>query len=219
MIPRKAIAPEAIVIARCDPEEGHRPRGDRDRAVLAEHLRDHVRTEVVLVGRRPGHDQAGGDRQQECWYLRHEAVTDAQQAVAVHGVGQGHVLLHYSYSQTADQVDGGYHDGGYGVASDELRRTVHGPVEVGLVGYLAAPSTRLGLVYDPRVEVGVDRHLLTRHGVQGEAGCYLGDAAGTVGHDHELDDYQDQEDDQADYDLASHHEVPERRDNRPCVAV
>ena len=39
---------------------------------------------------------------------------------------------------------GGDDDGGDGVATDELGRTVHGPVEVGLVGDLLAAA--LGLL-------------------------------------------------------------------------
>ena len=71
----------------------------------------------------------------------------------------------------------------------------------------------------PGVEVGVDGHLLAGHGVEGEAGRDLGDAAGAVGDDDELDDDEDQEDDQADHDGAADDEVPEALDDRPGVAV
>ena len=58
------------------------------------------------------------------------------------------------------------------------------------------------------VEVGVDRHLLAGHGVEGEAGGDLGDAPGALGDDHELDDHEDQEDDEADDDVAADDELP-----------
>ena len=71
-------------------------------------------------------------------------------------------------------------DAGHRVALDELRGTVHRAVEVGLVGDLRAALARL-LVGDlAGVEVGVDRHLLAGHGVEGEARADLGDAAGAV---------------------------------------
>ena len=63
------------------------------------------------------------------------------------------------------------------------------------------------------VEVGVDRHLLARHGVEGEARPDLGHAAGTGGDDHELDDDEDQEDDEADDDVAADDEAAEGRDD------
>ena len=69
-----------------------------------------------------------------------------------------------------------------------LRRTVHRAVEVGLGGDLGAAAAGLVLVDQAGVQVGVDRHLLAGHRVEGEAGADLGDAAGTVGDDDELDD-------------------------------
>ena len=63
------------------------------------------------------------------------------------------------------------------------------------------------------VQVGVDAHLLARHGVQGEAGGHLGHAPGAVGDDDELDDHQDQEDDDADHVVAADHEVAEGVDD------
>ena len=72
---------------------------------------------------------------------------------------------------------------------------------------MAAPAG-LVLVDEAGVEVGVDRHLLAGHGVEGEAGSDLGDAAGTVGDDDELDDRQDQEDHETDDQGAADDEVP-----------
>ena len=119
----------------------------------------------------------------------------------------------------ADEVDDGDQDAGHRVALDELRGTVHRAVEVGLLGDLGAALARL-LVGDlAGVEVGVDRHLLARHGVEGEAGAHLGDAAGAVRDDDELDDDQDQEDHEADDHVAADDEVAERGDHVAGVAV
>ena len=108
----------------------------------------------------------------------------------------------------------GDQDAGDRVALDELRGTVHRAVEVGLAGDLGAARARL-LVGDlAGVQVGVDRHLLARHGVEGEARGHLGDAAGAVRDHDELDHDQDQEDDEADDDVAADDEVAERRRRR-----
>jgi hypothetical protein len=73
-------------------------------------------------------------------------------------------------------------------------------------------------------EIGVDRHLLSRHRIQGEAGRHFGDASRALGDDDEIDDHQDREDDDADDEIAAHHEAAERFDDvaggaRPLVPV
>ena len=119
----------------------------------------------------------------------------------------------------ADEVDRRDDDRGDRVALDELRGAVHRAVEVGLLGDVVAPLARLLLGDLPGVEVGVDRHLLARHGVEGEAGGDLGDAAGAVGDHHELDDDEDEEDDEADDDVAADDELAERLDDVAGVAL
>src|SRR3546814_11432982 len=81
--------------------------------------------------------------------------------------------------------------------------------EVALVRQILAPAARLALVDQAGREVGVDRHLLARHGIQAEAGGDVGDAPGALGDDHEVHDHQDAEDDDADDEVAAHHEAAE----------
>ena len=148
-----------------------------------------------------------------------QAVADRQQRELVHGLAERDALLDDADDDAADEVDQRDHDAGDGVALDELRGAVHRAVEVGLLGDLGAALARL-LVGDlARVEVGVDRHLLARHRVEGEARGDLGHAPGAVRDDDELDDDEDQEDDQADDDVAADDEVAERGHDVPGVAV
>ena len=205
--------------ARDDGHGGHDDPGDLDGAVLAAHLAEEVGAEVLVVGGGPGDDEAGRDGQQQGGDLRDEAVAHAQQAVGVGGVGDRQVALGDADGEAADEVDGGDDDGGDGVAPDELGGPVHGPVEVGLVGDLLAAALGLLLVDEPRVQVGVDRHLLAGHGVEGEAGRHLGHAARTRGDHHELDDDEDEEHHQPDDEIAAHDEVAEAVDHRAGVAV
>ena len=121
--------------------------------------------------------------------------------------------------EAADEVDGDDDDGGDRVALHELRGTVHRTVEVGFFGDLAAAALGLVLVDEAGVEVGVDRHLLTGHRVEGEARRDLGDASGTVRDHDELDHDEDQEDDEADDHRAADDEVAERLDDLARVAV
>ena len=62
-------------------------------------------------------------------------------------------------------------------------------------------------------EVGVDRHLLAGHGVEVEARRDFGDAARALGDDDEVHDHQDREHDDADDEIAAHHEIAERLDD------
>ena len=166
-----------------------------------------------------GDDEAGRDREQQRGDLGDQAVADGQQAVGRDRLAERHALLDHADGEAADQVDERDDDGGDRVALDELRGTVHRAVEVGLGVHLGAAAAGLVLVDQAGVEVGVDRHLLAGHGVEGEPGADLGDAAGTVGDDDELDDHEDQEDDQADDERAADDEVAEGLDDLAGVAV
>ena len=120
----------------------------------------------------------------------------------------------------ADEVDRRDDHGGDRVAATNLRRAVHRAVEVGLLARSPARRSRASLLGDlAGVEVGVDRHLLARHRVEGEARADLGHAAGAVGDDDELDDDEDEEDDEADDHVAADDELAERLDDVARVAV
>src|SRR5581483_6817743 len=176
--------------------------GDQRRLALAQDLVGQVGPEVLVRAARASDDDAGRDRDQQGGDLGGQAVADGQQRVGVGGLREADVKLKHADHDPADQVDRGDHDGGHGIALDELRGTVHGPVEVGLAADLGAPVAGLVVGDQAGVEVGVDRHLLAGHGVEGEPGGHLGHAAGAVGHHDELDDDQDQEDDQTDHHVA-----------------
>ena len=121
--------------------------------------------------------------------------------------------LHHAERDAADHVDDDDDDSGDRVTLDELRRAVHRTVEVGLGGDLRAALPRLDVGDQPCVEVGVDRHLLTGHGVEGEPRTHLGHALGTLGDDDELDDDEDEEDDGADDERAADGHVAECLDD------
>jgi hypothetical protein len=72
---------------------------------------------------------------------------------------------------------------------------------------------RLVLADQAGVEVGVDRHLLARHRVQGEARGDFGDAAGALGDHDEVDEGQDAKHDDTDRVVATDQEVAEGLDH------
>ena len=78
---------------------------------------------------------------------------------------------------------------------------------------LLAALAGFGLVDEAGREIGVDRHLLARHRVQGEARRDFGDAAGALGDDDEVHDHEDREHNDADDEIALRDEPPEGLDH------
>src|SRR5690606_30722209 len=159
------------------------------------------------------HQQAGGGRDDQRGDLGNQSVADGEQGVGLRGVGEGHALLRDADDHAADDVDEDDEQAGDGVAAHEFRGAVHGAEEAAFVLELLAAAPRVGLVDQPGGEIGVDRHLLAGHGVEVEARRDFGDAARTLGDDDEVHDHQDGEDDDADDEIAAHHEVAEGFDD------
>jgi hypothetical protein len=192
---------------------------DLERLGLAEQLTAELRAQVALPVPDPGDEQAGGHRDQEGRDLGDETVADGQERIGADGLVERHAEAHHTDREPADQVDRDDDHARHGVALDELRRTVHRPVEVRLHRDAGTPPPGLSLVDQPGGEVGVDGHLLARHRVEGEPGRHLGDAPGAGGDDGELDDDEDEEDDEADDHGPADHEVPEGLDDLAGVPV
>src|SRR6185437_12883452 len=160
-----------------------------------------------------GDQQARGGGHDQRRHLRYQAVADGEQRLGVRRVGEAQALLHDADHHAADDVDHHHEEPGDGVAAHEFRSAVHGAEEAGFVLQRLAALARLLLVDQAGGEVGVDRHLLGRHGVGVEARRHYGDAAGALGDDDEIDDHQDGENDNADDEIAAHHEIAERLDD------
>ncbi len=109
----------------------------------------------------------------------------------LHGFAEAEAVHRGTDRDAANEVDERDQDRRDRVALDKLRRTVHRAVELRLLLDLLAALACLVFGDLAGVEIGVDRHLLTGHGVEGEASCDLGDTTGTCRDDHELDHDQD----------------------------
>ena len=122
-------------------------------------------------------------------------------------------LLGDADDDAADDVDEDDQQAGDRVAAHEFRGTVHRAEEAAFV--LQRLAALLGdlLVDQAGGEIGVDRHLLARHGVEVEARRDFGDAARTLGDDDEVHDHQDREHDDSDHEIAAHHEIAEGLDD------
>ena len=115
-------------------------------------------------------------------------------------------MLKHTDGQAADQVDQQNQQTGDGVAADKFGGTVHGTEEVRLLRQFFTAFFGGGLIDHTGVQISVNRHLFTRHGIQGETRVHFGDATGTFGHHNEVDDHQNCKNDKANHVIASNHE-------------
>ncbi len=147
------------------------------------------------------------------------AVADGEDAVDFEGLDGGEAFHGDADGDTCDDVDGGDDEAGDGVAFDEFHGTVHGAVE--LVFFFEGGAAFAGLVDvdDAGAHVGVDAHLFTGHGVEGEASGDFCDTFGAFGDDDELDDEDDEEDNGTDDEVAADDEFAEGVDDFAGVGV
>ncbi|MNX81503.1 hypothetical protein D3C86_1131920 [compost metagenome] len=167
----------------------------------------------VLVGRHARHHHAGGRRDHQRRDLRDQAVADGQQRVDAARLGHRHIVLGHAHDQAADHVDHHDQQAGDGVAAHELAGAVHRAEEVRFLRDLGAALARFVFADQAGVQVGIDRHLLAGHRVQGESRAHFGDTPRTLGDHDEVDDGQDHENDDPDREVAAHQEVAERLDH------
>jgi len=199
---------------------GH-ARQEEERSAAAEELQADVVAQPgsLLPRSNPGHHQTGGDRDAEGGHLAHKPIADRDERIACECLLSVEPVLEHSDEHAAHAVDQDDHQAGEHVALHELHRPVHRPEHLGLP--LEAPSAFAGdaLVDEPGPEIGIDRHLLARHGVQGEARRDLAHPFGALGNHEELHQRHHGEDHGADDVVAPHHELAERLDHRAGMAL
>src|SRR5690606_31606847 len=192
---------------------GRNPQRTRTSAYLPGESCTHLRT----TGHVRDHDAGrGGDDQRGD--LRYESVSNRDDRVARSSFAERHTALYNTHENPANDIDGSDQKAGYGISLHELGRTVHRTVEVRLTRYLVAPPAGFIFIYETCREVGIDRHLLARHCIERETGCYLGHTPGTLRDDDEIDAHKDDEDHQSHGEIATHHELAERLNHRACMS-
>ena len=198
--------------ARDQGQRHHHAGRAEDHRWRSQHLTRHLLFEVARIA-DTGHQDGGRGRQQQRRDLRHQAITDGQQCVLTESIAERQVVHQRADGHAADHVDDQDQDTGDGIAAHELRRAVHGAIEIGFSGHVLAAQLGFFLVDQAGVQVGVDGHLLARQGIEGKARGHFRDALGTLGDDGEVDDHQDHEDHDTDDEVTSDHHVTEGLDH------
>ena len=180
-----------------------------------EQSRDIGQLRSGLLGHRlgcghPGHDDGGGQRQEQGWNLGNQAVTNGQEHINARRVAHGQIVLPDANRQTTHDVDDQNQQACHGVTADEFGSTVHGAEEIRLLGQLFPAFFGGFLIDHTRVQIGIDRHLLARHGVQCEARIDLGHTTRTLGHHKEVHDHQNHKDDETNNVISTDHELAKR---------
>ena len=204
--------------SRNDHHDDHDDAGDHQHERLRRELALDVVDKAVLA-RRAGNNHTGGNGDQQRRYLGAESVADRCQGIGVKYRVEITAAAHHSDDNAADEVHEGRHDGHYRVALYELGGTVHGAVEVRLALYVVTAALGFLLVDYAGVEVGVYRHLLTGHCVQGESRSHLGYSLGALGDYDEVYQYDDYEYQEADDGVAAHYELSEGGDYAAGVSA
>ena len=116
----------------------------------------------------------------------------------------------------AEDVDGKNDEAGDRVAANEFRRAIHRAEEGAFLLELAPARLRHLLVDEAGREIRVDRHLLAGNGVEGKSRPDLGDAGRALRDDKEVDRHQNEEDDDADDEIAAHDQAGEAANDVAC---
>ena len=113
----------------------------------------------------------------------------------------------------AEDVDGRDEQAGDRISAHEFRCAVHGAEEGAFLFQFAAPALGLLLIDDAGGQIGVDRHLLAGDRIEREARPDLCNSGRALGDDDEIHHDEDQEHDEADDEVAAHHEAGEAADH------
>ena len=184
-------------------------RGQDQHLRAGEQLLDQLLADIFIAGHTT-HHQTGSRRDDQRGNLRHQTVTDCQQCVSLGRGSDVQIVLQHTDHKTAHQIDRQNDDAGHGITAHEFARTVHRPVEVGFLCHFGTAAAGFVFTNQSRVQVGIDRHLLTRHRIQGETRAHFSDTSGTLGDNHKVDDHQNREHHDTNRIIAADQEVAER---------
>ena len=125
------------------------------------------------------------------------------------GIRHRHTLLQDAHNQPPQDIDQSDYDTSYRVPSYKLTRAVHRPVKICLFLNITSPFPCFRIVDQTRIEIGVDTHLLARHGIKGKSCGHFRHPRCAFGDDDKINQHQHQKDDKADHEVAAHHKTSE----------
>jgi hypothetical protein len=134
-------------------------------------------------------------------------------------IADRHAVHQRAHRNPGQDVDGRDDDAGNGIALDELHGAVHRAMQLRFLFQRLAAA--LGLVRrdDAGAQIGVDAHLLARHGIEREPCAHFRHALRALGDHDELHDGNHQEHHAAHHKVVADHQLAEGVDHVARVGL
>ena len=185
------------------------PRGNEQRTLIGVHLLGQLLRKIIFRGHARDQNTCRS-RNNERRHLRHQTIANGERAVNRERFAKAQVVIQDARDQTANQVDDQNQNARHRIAAHKLRSTVHRTKKVSLLRHLLTPLLGLLLLYQARIHIGINGHLLARHRVQSKARRHLGHTSRTLGNDHKIDDGDQDKNDHPHREIATNEELPKR---------
>ena len=124
-----------------------------------------------------------------------------------------------THRDTADDIDRGNNNPRLGIAPDKLTGTIHCPVEFAFFHDLSAALIGLNFRDGAGVEIGVNRHLLTRHSIQCKTSGHFTDSFGTLCDHNKLNNEQDDKNNKTHHKTSTGNKVAKCLDDLSGIAL
>ncbi len=147
--------------------------------------------------------------------LCHQPVPDGQQRVVLGRRRHIQIMLQDSDDEPTNDIDEQNHDPCHGISAHKLAGPIHGPIKIRFLGNIEATLTGFFLTDQTGIEIGIDGHLFTGHGIQGKTGAHLSNSARSFGDHDKVDDHQDQENHDPHCKIPPHQKVSKGLDDLP----
>ena len=161
-----------------------------------------------------GDDDRSRQRQEQRRNLSNQTIANRQQDIQLARFRERQVVLCHADRQTTDHINQQNQQTGDRIAGDEFRCTVHRTEEVRFLRDLVATGFGLFLSDGAGVQVGVNRHLLARHRIQSKTCIHFRHPTCTFGHDEEIHNHQDDENNQSHQVVTGDHKFAKGRYHR-----
>ena len=158
-------------------------------------LRERYTKTFLFRGTSNQNTCCGGDHQRRD--LRNQAITNTENGVGLQRLRHLHVALQHADTNAANDIHQRDDDTGDCITAHKLTGTIHGAIEIRFLGKIIPPFTRLILLDQPGIQLGINSHLLAGHGIQSKAGRHFSNTTGALGNDHKIDDRENDEDHKA----------------------
>src|SRR5690606_13914801 len=104
-----------------------------------------------------------------------------------------HVVLRDTNNDPRNDVYCGNHNASNGIASNELRSTVHRTVKVSFFSNFFTTFLSDLISNKAGIQISINCHLFTRHRIQGETSSNLSNSSSTFGDHDKVNDYKNNE--------------------------